>query len=819
MAGDDGRPRQHRGAARHRFLRSARRHPGQRAGGLHRSGGPLLRLPGRRAVLAHARFRAGGQEHRGFPRYVGDELPRRGRALHPDPRVPALPPRAGLVSERQDRDHAGVLPVRGQGRRALLPDQHRRGPRAAVGVPRPGEQGAHGAVRRPSRHVQIPRHAHGHRLGAVHVRQQAASALRLGCTAGERRRSRVTEATASGPRSLQLTVFPAGDAAGLLPLYVEGPARPERVLDRRRCLVPAGETASFATYYNAFPAGWWQHSTSITDLELRVSLSAGATVDVFRSDPAGAVFPVASVLAEEPGEVVVPLVLKGFDDGGWLWFELRAGSADVELWSAAWVTPGPDAGAGVWSHTAALGITTFDRTDSCVALLGQIADDQGLRECLDRVYVVDQGGDRLRDHPGLEDVGARLGERLALIEQPNLGGSGGFARSQLEFLDSGSADFLVLLDDDVILEPEAVRRAVVFAAYCDEPTIVGGHMLSSQWPTRLHAMAERVDPRRFWWGPVDDRHRNHDLAERGLRQTPWLHRRVDADYNGWWMCLIPRLVLERVGLALPVFLKWDDAEFGLRARRAGHRTVTLPGAAVWHAAWDDKDDSIGWQAYFHERNRVVAALLHSPHRHGGDLVRDLFLHHVKHLVAMRYSTAALRQRALADVLEGPERLHDVLDTGLSRVRRLRSSYPDADVHPHAGDFPPVRSATGRAARSARGGMWGNAARGVFRQFLPPSREAGARPQVLLRHGEAHWSRLLHYDSAVVELADGAGFAWHRRDRREFARMVRRSATLSARLVREWPRLAERYRAEQAELVSPEGWRQTFERVRRSHGHE
>ena len=48
---------------------------------------------------------------RGFPGHAGDELQRSRRALHPHPRVPPLPPRARLP-DRQDGDHAGVLPVR-----------------------------------------------------------------------------------------------------------------------------------------------------------------------------------------------------------------------------------------------------------------------------------------------------------------------------------------------------------------------------------------------------------------------------------------------------------------------------------------------------------------------------------------------------------------------------------------------------------------------------------------------------------------------------------------------------------------------------------
>ena len=52
--------------------------------------------------------------------------------------------------------------------------------------------GADGALRRPPRHLQVPRHAHGDRLGPDHVREQAAPALRRGRRAAERRRGRMT---------------------------------------------------------------------------------------------------------------------------------------------------------------------------------------------------------------------------------------------------------------------------------------------------------------------------------------------------------------------------------------------------------------------------------------------------------------------------------------------------------------------------------------------------------------------------------------------------------------------------------------------------
>ncbi|MFC5099462.1 glycosyltransferase family 2 protein [Kibdelosporangium philippinense] len=87
------------------------------------------------------------------------------------------------------------------------------------------------------------------------------------------------------------------------------------------------------------------------------------------------------------------------------------------------------------------------------------------------------------------------------------------------------------------------------------------------------------------------------------------HKRVTAGYNAWWSCLIPAEVIEKCGLPLPMFFQWDDIEYGTRAGRNGFATVTLPGAAVWHAdfAWKDWDD---WARYFSLRNSLITSALH-----------------------------------------------------------------------------------------------------------------------------------------------------------------------------------------------------------------
>jgi galactofuranosylgalactofuranosylrhamnosyl-N-acetylglucosaminyl-diphospho-decaprenol beta-1,5/1,6-galactofuranosyltransferase len=460
-------------------------------------------------------------------------------------------------------------------------------------------------------------------------------------------------------------------------------------------------------------------------------------------------------------------------------------------------------------------ITTFNRPDYCVKQIRTLAAAPELEGVLDKVVIVDQGTDRVREQPDFEEAAAALGDRLQIVEQANLGGSGGFARGMLEAVEAGQSDYVLLLDDDVVSEPAGIARAVTFADLCREPTIVGGHMFSLYERSKLHTTGESVDRWRFAFHPTPIAVNSHDFTLSSLRATPALHRRTDVEYNGWWMCLVPTEVVRRIGLAMPYFIKWDDAEYGLRAGREGTPTVTLPGAAVWHMPFTDKDDTTDWQAYFHLRNRLVAALIYSPYDLGGRLLRESFAHQVKHLVAMQYSVAELRLRALEDVLSGPAHLHASIGTALRDVNTLRAQFPDAQMAPDPTAFPePRREKPPRRSDKAGGprsvpALLSAAAKGVVRQVLPTAKGAAVAPQAGVAAMDARWYVLSQLDSAVVSTADGTRVSWYRRDPKLFADLMKRSVLAHERLLTSWPSLREAYREAQPELVSPDAWRKTF----------
>jgi galactofuranosylgalactofuranosylrhamnosyl-N-acetylglucosaminyl-diphospho-decaprenol beta-1,5/1,6-galactofuranosyltransferase len=650
-------------------------------------------------------------------------------------------------------------------------------------------------------------------------------------------------------RVLQRQILPQGKDLDVLPLYVDPEAavldadkyeigtnrnakeinaanmrqsiasghsiHPDQITGRHSLRITSGERLSFGTYFNAFPAAYWRRSTIITEVRLTIHVSGrGAGVTVYKSMANGRSQRVETAGTEAEAEATFhfDLSLKPFVDGGWYWYDVVAGDEDVEV-TAQWDAEVPADRAE--SGTVTIGITTMNRPDFCANLLAQIGEDADVMAILDEVLVMEQGTQRVVDSEEFPHAEKVLGSSLRVLEQGNLGGSGGYARGQMETLRKGTATYFMCMDDDVICEPEGILRAVTFGDLARRPTIVGGHMFSLYSRSRLHSFGEVIQPWRFWWQSAPNVFNDWDFGARNLRSARWLHHRVDVDFNGWFMCLIPTLVLREIGLSLPLFIKWDDSEFGLRAKEAGYPTVSLPGAAVWHIPWTDKNDALDWQSYFHQRNRFVAALLHSPYERGGRMIRESLNHQIKHLVSMQYSTVELRHLALEDVFAGPHQLHADLAGKLPAINAFRKEFSDAQLQADPDAFAAVRR-----TKPPRRGKDGTDVPGRVSQLitagLAPLRQLKAPRELSRQHPEAEvlamdakWYRLARYDAAIVSMPDGTSAALYQRDPEKFKDLLKRTIEIHQRLHKEWPRLAQEYRSSLAEITSPEAWEETF----------
>ncbi|MGJ9422954.1 glycosyltransferase [Aeromicrobium sp. CF3.5] len=625
---------------------------------------------------------------------------------------------------------------------------------------------------------------------------------------------------------LQNVLFPLERDPDILPLYadpetwtvirrepvqVSSEAHVNDIVSRTSYRVRRGQRVSFASYFNAFPAAYWQRWTVVDTVRLTLNTSGEGNVIVYRSTAQGVQQRIDSAAVKGSQEVSFDLPITAFGDGGWYWFDVVAGDEDVRVEGGNWstdVTP-------VVTGKTSLGITTFNKPDYCVETLATLAAAADVLTEIDTIYVIDQGNLKVADRPEFAEISKSLGDTLQIVDQPNLGGSGGFSRAMSETLDAGRSEFLLLLDDDVQIEPQSIFRSVQFSRFCRTPTIVGSHMFDLMDKPILHAFSETIDmPYFFWRSPLPEQMR-HDFRRANLRQTPWMHQRLDPDYNGWWMCMIPTSVIRDIGLSLPVFIKWDDAEYALRAREHGVGTVSLPGSALWHVSWVDKDDSQDWQAYFHARNRLLAGLLHSPFPKSGKLLSNSGRIDLKHLLTMQYYATTLRHRAIRDLLKGPAHLHPTMASTMPELRAATKDFVETQIISDPEKLPktwegkrlfPARfDSEPRGARLAA--FTAKAAARHWRQSVPQGNID--RPQVELAKADATWWRVPAYDSALISTADGRGKSVYRRDRATFRRLLRESRALHRELEDNWDRLAREYKDALPEYTSQEAWRKTF----------
>ncbi|HEU4361318.1 MAG TPA: glycosyltransferase [Mycobacterium sp.] len=602
-----------------------------------------------------------------------------------------------------------------------------------------------------------------------------------------------------------------GEPLDVRKLYIEESstnARRAHAPTRTSLEIGPDSEVSFATYFNAFPASYWRRWSTVESVVLRVELTGAARVDVYRSKATGARISVDGrpVRADPDGAagaisaVEFEIGLAPFEDGGWIWFDITTDTA-VTLHGAGWYAPVPAPG----QANVAVGIPTFNRPDDCVSALTDLTSDPLVDEVISAVIVPDQGTRKVRDHPGFAAAAAPLAARLSIHDQPNLGGSGGYSRVMYEALKNTDCEQILFMDDDIRIEPDSILRALAMNRFAKTPTLVGGQMLNLQEPSHLHVMGEVVDADVFMWTNAPHTEYDHNFAEKPLADSPDLHRRIDVDFNGWWMCMIPRVVAEELGQPVPSFIKWDDAEYGLRAGEHGYPTVTLPGAAIWHMAWSDKDDAIDWQAYFHLRNRLMVAALHWDGNIIG-LVRSHLKATLKHLSCLEYSTVAIQNQAIDDFLAGPEHIFSLLESALPDVRAMRSAYPDAVVLPAASDLaspsqrckpmkPPVHPLV----------IGYRLARGTLHNLTRADPAHHRRPQQNVATQDARWFRLCTLDGATVTTADGRGVVYRQRDRAKMFGLLRASLRRQYQLARRFNALRRTYRAALPVLSSKQKW--------------
>ncbi|MGW5521998.1 glycosyltransferase [Gordonia sp. NPDC003950] len=597
---------------------------------------------------------------------------------------------------------------------------------------------------------------------------------------------------------VQRTLF-AGPNPRVVPgMYVDANMAMVRP-DRTEVRMEPGAILSTNTYFGRFAASYWQRYTAIDSVRLefdhRVAEGGCLRVEVNASDAGGRRRPVDVIEVTGNGRATVDVEVRRFLDGGAIWFDATAIGGAASVSNVTWSVTRPER-----NRAISVVICTHNRPADAISTLLTLAGDPVALGLIDAVYVVDQGTQRVDSHEQFPLVKDALGPRLQYLIQPNLGGAGGFNRGLHELTKNGSCDTdIVVMDDDILCEPESVVRLSAMANNATRPVLVGSQMLLLSETYRVHMTSE--------WEALDQLKagRPGPRGKAGLnalekQQDP----RTDAGWNGWWTCLLPAEAVVEAGLSLPLFFQWDDIEFGIRARKAGFPTITLPNAGVWHADFHLKDYD-DWSRYFSWRNALIVAAIHDrfdPKTVSAVVAREI----TSHIVSMQYGLAETFLLAVRDFLSGPTILADGGRSKLAELAELRSHYPDTvrrEATEALADDPRIVM---RGPEPKEDKLDQVLAKRVVKQFL--GRVAPGK--VAISAHDARWWHVGLFSEAVVTDASQTGVRVRRRDKDIAVRQGRELARLSWILRRRAPEIAQQWRDAVPRLTSHENWQRLFD---------
>ena len=254
---------------------------------------------------------------------------------------------------------------------------------------------------------------------------------------------------------------------------------------------------------------------------------------------------------------------------------------------------------------------------------------------IDRVFVVDNG--MTLDPDSLSD------DRIKILPNKNLGGSGGFTRGIIEAFDERYSH-IILMDDDVEFYAETLERITLFmsilkAEYEDSCFSAAMLLLSEKEPYIQWEMGGH------WTGRcIESCKHNADVRDKSVLLDNLDNSNVK--YGAWWCFCMP-LSLTENGLPLPFFIKLDDVEYGLR-NCADKHVITMNGAAVFHESFENKMNFS--MDYYTIRNELTVSALHGGNSRTAVLI---FLSTIgKELIFYRYGNIPLICKAVNDFLGG-----------------------------------------------------------------------------------------------------------------------------------------------------------------------
>lgn len=260
------------------------------------------------------------------------------------------------------------------------------------------------------------------------------------------------------------------------------------------------------------------------------------------------------------------------------------------------------------------------------------------------MHVIDNG--RTLDDEGLSDDG------VSIHPNDNVGGAGGFARGMIEAMyQDPKATHVLLMDDDVEVSPESIKRTFnLLSVLKDEyvESFVSGAMINYEIGEDQQEDLGYMT-REGFCSSVKGTLRISLLQD--IVSNECMRPSADQEqvYAAWWYCCIPVSIIEENGLPLPIFVRYDDVEYGLRCKP---HFITMNGICIWHSPFYIRY-SAAVERYQTVRNSFIIQATSGVAKNS-DYLRALYRIVQLDLKRFNYGDATLALEGFEDFLKGPE---------------------------------------------------------------------------------------------------------------------------------------------------------------------
>jgi GT2 family glycosyltransferase len=177
-----------------------------------------------------------------------------------------------------------------------------------------------------------------------------------------------------------------------------------------------------------------------------------------------------------------------------------------------------------------------------------------------------------------------------ICNEKNLGFSGGMNAGINYALKELKQHYILLLNNDTIVDPDFLNQLISVAD--EDPTIgiTGPKVYYFNEPTHIQEAGNLIN---MYRGQI--RTAGHfGSDEETVKQV---------DYFGPCI-LIRNEVIHKIGiLDEDYFCYWEDADYGIRTKKAGYKVVYVPKSKIWHKVEKSTQGKTGFVEYYISRNR------------------------------------------------------------------------------------------------------------------------------------------------------------------------------------------------------------------------